>query len=334
MTLDPRELAQLVRIIDGVYEGKPPPRVGGRFGQYLRQCSRGRFEIQQLLAREGLTTAKEGWVNGAEIGPVMLCPLAPLQGSVPNDLWGPVEHLPVLSESLGAVIDLTLWTSAVAANRAHVLLSASPTPISLSGPYRWFAPSRVTPGEAEVTAAEFATHWRESRFLKATADDVSRPPHALEFVLDYRLGKPGLKVFRVLCVRIENGEISILPGLDAPARLTRFEKPTDRRLAKLRDGDVAFVLAYVEPWSSEWVVVEVEATDAAGSFNHLVTWADFQAELRDKPALTLPDLNALRTALVAARLDPPQAHEVVPGLTRRSLNRRARALVRWLRYRI
>ena len=334
MTLGDRELAQLARIIDGVYEGKPPPRVGGRFGQYLRQCSRGRFEIQQLLAREGLTTAKGGWVNGVEIGPVVLCPLAPLQGSVPNDLWGPVEHLPALSESLGAVVDLTLWTSAAAANRAHVLLSASPTPVALSGSYRWFAPSRVTPGEAEVEAAESATHWRKSRFLKATADDVSRPPHALEYILDYRLGEPGLKVFRVLCVRVEDGEISILPGLDAPGRLMRFAQPTDRRLAKLGDGDVAFVLAYVEPWSSEWVVVEVEATDPAGCFNHLVTWADFQAELRDKPALALPDLNALRAALLGAGLDPPQAHEVVPALPRRALKRRARALVRWLRYRI
>jgi hypothetical protein len=334
VTLDASELAKLAQIVDGVYQGKQVPRRSGRFGQYLRQCSRGRFEVQQLLAREGVTTAKGGWASGTEIGPVTLCPLAPLEGSVPNDLWGPVEHLPALCESLGGVVDLTLWTSAAAANRAHVLLAAGPTSLSLSGAYRWFAPSRVTPGEARVNPAEFATHWRDCRFLKATADDVSRPAHALEYVLDYRIGKPGLKVFRVLSVRVHEGEVSILPGLDAPARLTRFAHPADGRLASLRDGDVALVFAYVEPWTSDWVVIDVEVTDAAGCFNHLVTWADFQAELQEKPELALADLNGLRAALIGAGLDPPPPHELVVALSRRALNRPARALARWLRYRV
>jgi hypothetical protein len=170
--------------------------------------------------------------------------------------------------------------------------------------------------------------------LKATADDVSRPPHALEYVLDYRLGKPGLKAFRVLSVRVQEGEVFILPGLDAPARLTRFAQPTDGLLTKLRDGDVALVFAYVEPWTGDWVVIDVEITDAAGCFTHLVTWADFQAELREKPELVLADLNALRVALIGAGLDPPPAYGVVVDLPRRALNRPARALVRWLRYRI
>jgi hypothetical protein len=334
VTLDARAFAQLARIIDAVYEGKSPPRVSGRFGQYLRQCLRGRFEVQQLLAREGLRTAKAGWVDGSEVGPVTLSPFAPLRGAVPNDLWGPVEHLPALCEGLGAVVDLTLWTSAAAANRAHVLLSASPSPISLSGPYRWFAPSRVTPGEATVAVAEDATHWRNARFLKATADDASRPPHAVEYVLDYRLGNPGLKVFRVLSVLIDQGEVSVLPGLDAPARATHFARPTDARLSKLRDGDVALVLAYLEPWSRNWVVVDVETTDASGCFKHLLTWAVFQAELREKSLLSTSDLHELRTGLVRVGLDPPASQEVVVELPRRSLNRPARALHRWLRYRV
>ncbi len=328
------ELAQLSRIIDGVYEGKPPPRVGGRFGQYLRRCSRGRFEIQQLLAREGLTTTKGGWVNGAGIGPVTLSPLTPLEGSVPSKLWGPVEHLPALAEALGAVVDLTLWTSAGAANRAHVLLLGAPRPISLSGAYRWFAPSRLTPGEASVEPLDSDTNWVSARFLKATADDVSRAPHALEYVLDRRLGKPGLKVFRSLAVRADGDAFLVLPGIEAPARPLAFAEPVDRLLRDMGDGQAAIVFAYTEPWSSEWVVINVQSTDAAGCLAHVVGWADFQAEIREKPPLTAADLSMLRGGLIGAGLGPPEPHEVMGQIPPRQLTGPARALVRWLRYRV
>jgi hypothetical protein len=334
VTVSPTDLAQLARIIEGVYEGKPAPRVAGRFGQYLRRCSRGRFEVQHLLAREGLSTTKGGWVSGGQLGGVTLVPLAPLEGSVPNDIWGPVEHLPALAEALGSLIDLTLWTSASAANRAHVLLSSLMTPIALSGTYRWFAPSRLTPGEATVDAIDSQTDWQSARFLKATADDASRAPHALEYILDYRLGSPGLKVFRSLAVRAQDGAYLVLPGIDAPARPLTVARPVDARLMSLDDGELAIVFAYVEPWSSEWIVIDVRRTDAAGCLAHLVTWADFQAELRDRPGLGPSDLSALRTNLVRAGIDPPPAHEVMARVPPRELARPARALVRWLRYRV
>lgn len=333
MTLQPAELAQLVRIIDRIYEGKSHPRVSGRFGQYLRMCSRGRFEVQQLLAREGLVTTKAGWVNGLDVGDVTLSPVADLQGSVPNDLWGPVEHLPALSEELGAVVDLTLWTSATAANRAHVLLSASRTAISLSGAYRWFTPSRVTPGEARVEAVEGASTWQDARFLKATADDAARSPHALEYVLDYRLGPPSLKAFRVLAVRALQGGLTILPGLDSPARVTRFSQSSKSALWKLRDGDLALIFAYVEPWSSEWVAIDVVTIDDARCLQHTVAWLDFQAEVRDKPALVAADLTRLRAGLMSAGLNPPPVQDVIAELLPRAMNPPARALIRWLRYR-
>lgn len=333
MTLDLKELAQLARIIDGVYEGKPPPRVGGRFGQYLRRCSQGRFEIQQLLAREGLATTARGWVSGAEVGPVELAPLAPLKGAVPNDLWGPVEHLPALAESLGSVVDLTLWTSAASANRAHVALSSSLSPIRVSGTYRWFAPSRLTTGDADIDTVDADRPWTSARFLKATADDVSRSPHALEYVLDYRLGEPGLKAFRAFVVRANAGGFSILSGIDASARDIALTS-RDGRLTHISEGETAIVFAYVEPWSRDWVAIDVKPIDAAGCLAHLTTWADFKAELDERSQLTTADLAALRSALLADGLQPPDALDVVGSIPPRQLSRPARALVRWLRYRL
>lgn len=330
MTLGFEEFAQLIRIIEGVYEGKPPPRVGGRLGQYLRRCSQGRFEVQQLLAREGLRTTARGWVDGTEVGPAALIPLAPIRGSVPHELWGPVEHLPAFAEALGSVFDLTLWTTAASANRAHVLLSSSLSAISLEGTYRWFAPSRLTPGESSVHAVETDRTWSTARFLKATADDASRAPHALEYVLDYRLGGPGLKAFRTLAVQARAGRFFVLPGLDAPAREVALRGDA---LRAVREGETAIVFAYLEPWSSEWVVIDVAPTDAAGCLTHLMAWADFKAELEGRPALEAADLSLMRGSLLAAGLEPPEAFEVVGDVPPRELTRPARALVRWLRYR-
>jgi hypothetical protein len=178
-----------------------------------------------------------------------------------------------------------------------------------------------------------ALAWRDCRFLKATADDVSRPPHALEYVLDYRLGKPGLKVFRVFSVRSRQGQIEVLPGLDAPARLVSFQPPLEERLARLPESGVALAFAYLEPWGRAWQLLEVEETDARGCLQHLLTWADFQAELRGLPSLEAADLRALHLSLISAQVDAPPPHEVIVDLPQRALNPAACALVKWLRYR-
>jgi hypothetical protein len=203
----------------------------------------------------------------------------------------------------------------------------------VSGTYRWFAPSRLTTGEADIDTVGVDRPWTHARFLKATADDISRSPHALEYVLDYRLGEPGLKAFRAFVIRAAAGGYSILSGLDAAAREIALTSH-DGRLAHVGEGDTAIVFAYVEPWSREWVAIDVKPIDAAGCFEHLATWADFKAELDERPQLTAADLNTVRRAVIADGLQPPDVVDVISGLPPRQLSRPARALVRWLRYRV
>jgi hypothetical protein len=190
----------------------------------------------------------------------------------------------------------------------------------------------MTPGKAEVAPAEIGLTWSECRFLKATADDVARPPHALEYVLDYRLDRPGLKAFRVIAVRMRGGELEVLPGVDATARPVSFCQPLDGRLAKLPERAVALAFAYLEPWGRHWTLIDLKETDSRGCLQHLLTWADFQAEIRGLPPLERSDLRSLEAALAAADIDAPPSHEVLPDLPTRALNEAARALVKWLRY--
>jgi hypothetical protein len=80
-------------------------------------------------------------------------------------------------------------------------------------------------------------------------------------------------------------------------------------------------------------VIDAKPIDAAGCLVHLATWADFKAELDERSQLTTADLSALRRALLADGLQPPDVLEVIGLVPRRQLSRPVRALIRWLRYR-
>src|SRR5205814_7447099 len=60
-------------------------------------------------------------------------------------------------------------------------LFRSNTAVAFSGDYRWTPPGRMTPGEARLEACERQIRSRDARCLKAVADDLNRPPHALEY---------------------------------------------------------------------------------------------------------------------------------------------------------
>jgi hypothetical protein len=166
VNLSTEELAQLTRIVDRIYEGKPAPRARGAVGQFLRGCERGRLDVQQVLARHGLSMRDGGWVPGDEAGQITMRLLGELETAVPSEIWGPVESAPVISEQLGGVAELTLWTGARTANSVRVLFSHnSEAAVRLSGRYRWFAPSRITPGDAVAEVVDDDTHWTTARCL-------------------------------------------------------------------------------------------------------------------------------------------------------------------------
>jgi hypothetical protein len=335
VTLEPAALAQLIKIIDGIARGKPAPRVSGHVGHFLRTLESTRFDVQQLLARESVCLRADGWASGNDLGTVELTLLAELRGSVPTDRWGPVEHAPALSEELGAVLDLTLWTSARSANRAHVLAAdGKGAALELTGGYRWFPPGRLTPGDARVDdTGKEATRWRHARFLKATADDIGRAPHPLEYILDYRVGPPALKAFRVFAARRRSDAgFEVISGLVTPAR--RVDLQMASPLAEPNVGACTLVFAYREPWDAVWHAIDVAAITPAECLAHALSWADFETELTGSGRLTATDGKAIRDGLVAVGLDPPPVSHVFDmGDFERHLLPAARALTRWLRYR-
>jgi hypothetical protein len=119
-----------------------------------------------------------------------------------------------------------------------------------------------------------------------------RPPHALEYVLDYRMGPPGLK---------GTDKWEVLPGLMQSRTLevatvipeVKFEK--SERLYTL--------LMYCEPWSRAWTIVKAIAIDPEDALAHAITWADFQRELSGlaiEPAIVAGSQQALRATGLAS----------------------------------
>lgn len=333
MNLTGEELAQLVRIVDRIYEGKAAPRAHGRIGQFLRGCEHGRHDVQHLLARHGMRTRDGGWVPGDEIGPVEICLLGELKSAVPSEVWGPVETAPTLCEQLGLVTELTLWTDARAANHVRVLFARdNKATVRLTGRYRWFAPSRVTPGEASAEVVDGSTDWESARCLKAVAEDVGRPPHPLEYVLDFRLGRPGLKVFRVLAGRKTDSAFEVLPASSQAPRRIQMTAHSPELEETLATGSLCLVLASREPWDETWHAVTAKQTSEQGCFEHVISWADFRAEVLGQPRLSYQDHGAIRAALAAVGVTVDRETGLNGANLTRSLLSAAASLLRWFRF--
>ena len=334
MKLAEDELAQLVRIVNRILDGADAPRARGPVGQFLRGCEHGRRDVQHLLARNGIRTREGGWVPGDEIGSIEVRLLGDLESAVPFELYGPVETAPTLCEQLGAVTELTLWTSARAANRVRVLLARNDrATVRLEGRYRWFAPSRVTPGESSAETVDGSPSWENARCLKAVAEDVGRPPHPLEYVLDYRLGKPGFKVFRVFAGRRDDSRFEVLPATSQGSRRVEVTTHTREIEATLATGSPCLVLASREPWDETWHVIAAEPITEEGCFAHIVAWSDFRAEVLGQSRLGHGDLAAIRAALAGASIEAESKLDFTGANLTRSLVAPAASLIRWFRFR-
>jgi hypothetical protein len=237
---------------------------------------------------------------------------------------GEVADTLAISEELGVLTHFVMWLKGPVANSAYNLLRENPG-LKLDGDYRWTPPPRLTPGEARLEAGG-RVGWQDARCLKAVADDLIRPPHALEYVLDYRLGPPGLKYFRTVCAMKEGGGWEVLPALKRSIPLQLAADP-DGLLAEVANSSLVALLIYREPWSDAWTVVSAAATDGEGALSHAMTWADFQRELASSE-IDGRIIAGICDSLRAAGLQTPDFAQA--NLARRLLPL-ARHLLRWLR---
>ena len=276
MKLDAKQLADLLAILEKIDRGAIHPRVPDRIGRFLRQYERSRGDLDKLLSRCGLDRRNDAAVSGRAVGTIEVHAFLEPEVSILDFPLGEVARTVGVSEQLGGITSLAMWLKGPIANTAYTFLKRG-TAIRLSGDYRWTPPGRLTPGEASVESLTETITWQNARCLKVVADDLDRPPHALEYIVDYRLGPPSLKSFRTVCAMRTAQSWRALPGVGqgrafdaAITSSVRFDK--DRLYA---------LLIYGEPWSRGWTIVAAVPVQEEDVVAHAITWADFTAELSD-----------------------------------------------------
>lgn len=276
MKLSADQLAEVVTILEKIDAGKGLPRAPERMGRFLRQYRSGRARISEILAEQGIEARADAAVSGLHIGAIEIHPVAPTVVRVLGFPLGEVAETVAISEQLGAITNVVMWLTSPIANAAYNFLR-NDGGVRLTGDYRWTPAARLTPGESRVETSHVSVGWQDARCLKAVSDDLDRPPHAVEYFIDYRLGSPGIKYFRCVCVLLTANQVKVLPGLSQPRPL---ELAGGKKiLSELGVGKTAMLLIYREPWSNAWTIVAGIEIDSEGAAAHAIAWADFQREL-------------------------------------------------------
>jgi hypothetical protein len=319
------QLSKLLDILERIDRNEIHPQLPDRIGRFLRQYGGARVRMDQLLAARGEGRRADGAVSGSTLGAIELHSILPPEVSLLGYPFGEVAETITLSEELGSLTNLVMWLKGPVANTAFNLLRECPG-LRLSGDYRWTPPSRLTPGEALVASGGFAITWRDARCIKAVADDLTRPPHAIEYVLDYRIGPPSLKYFRCVCARKNGRGWQVLPAFTQPKTLDVAEVLPEAA-SEVRGTGLAALLIYREPWSAAWTIVRGMPIDAEDVLGHAITWADFRKEL-EATEVDGTTVRHIRESLRACGLNATTFAEL--NLTRRLLPI-SRDMLLWLR---
>lgn len=296
MKLTTTELEKLLRILEKIDKGIILPQMPDRIGRFLRQYASGRKKLDSTLAHCHVERRADAAISGRALGMIEVHSLLKPEVSLLSYPLGEVAGTLAISDQLGGLTNLTMWLKGPVANTAYNLLRQN-SALHLTGDYRWTPPARLTPGEAHLESTVGGITWQNARCLKAVADDLIRPPHALEYVLDYRIGPPSLKYFRCVCALKDRERWEVLPGLTESRAMeiaavipeVKFEK--GERLYAL--------LIYREPWSDAWTIVNAIPIEAEDALAHAVTWADFQREVSElaiEPRIVMGCCQALRVA--------------------------------------
>jgi len=248
-------------------------------GRFLRQYRDGKTQVDQVLADCGVKRRADGAVSGATLGSVNFTALSELRVSALGFPLGKIADTLTISEELGSLAYLCMWLNSPIAQAAYRRVRRFST-LTLSGDYRWSSPSRLTTGVASIEPGPVRIGWQHMRCLKAVAEDLIRPPHALEFVLDYRIGPPGLKFFRCVCAIREGAKWQVLPALADTRPLAVLGSLPDC-VATVQGAELAALLIYCEPWSRTWMIADALEIQPDDAFAHALSWADFQRELSE-----------------------------------------------------
>jgi hypothetical protein len=325
VSLTAEQFTTILEVLAKIDQGATHPRIPGHIGLFFRQYEGTGKRLDDILIRNDAARRKDGFVSGRTFDSIELHSLLEPKVSLLEFPLGEVADTLSVSEELGGLVNLVMWLKSPIANSAFNDLRNGFS-LLLSGDYRWSPGRRLTIGESQLKRSYSKLDWRNARCLKAVADDMDRPPHAMEYILDYRFGPPSLKFFRCICAVNHDGGWQVLPALTKPRPLYIASMLPD-----CMDGSdiprLALLLVYREPWSSGWTIAKGVSIEPADVLAHAITWADFKQELDGIPNDGII-VRGIRNTLRESGLATPDFADA--NLNRRMLPL-ARDIQSWLR---
>lgn len=325
MRLSSAELATVRQILEKIDRGERLPEIPGRVGRFFRQYGQAQVRVDQVCEQHHLERRADGAISGQGLEPIEVHSLFPPKVCVHSFPLGEVAETVAICEELGGLLSFVMWLKGPVANAAYNLVRAHDA-IQLSGDYRWSPTARLTPGESLLASSDRVVTWREARCLKAVADDIDRPPHALEYAYDDSFGRPGLKFFRCVAAFKHERHWQIIPAFSQAARLD-VVSAIPGALSSVNAADVATLLIFREPWSSSWTVAAGSPIGRDEAFAHAVSWSDYQYELLGSE-LSASVVSGIRENLGVSGF---LVNELSQPNLRRTLTALARTFQRWLR---
>jgi hypothetical protein len=159
---------------------------------------------------------------------------------------------------------------------------------------------------------------------------MGQPPPAAMFHVDLLTEPYGIKAFRTVAIRRDQGRWTLVPALTKAPAIAEFVFP---REMPPPETDQLLALVWTQPWEpSRWHVAEVREASGDDILAHNLSWADHKRELQGHDRLSGDQIRGLYERLHdegIKGLSIERAVQAAP-LTRR-LDPSARAYAGWLR---
>jgi len=192
----------------------------------------------------------------------------------------------------------------------------------------------VTAGTAEYLGRERSADeaWTAAAFLKATADDLSAPPHALDYIPLRISGELTLVHLRsFITAHHEDGAAWVVGG----TRIGSYKLPVGPIVSppSSRARELRMCLGIRVPEDDRWSIWKTASCTAEQALEHAVVWSGFRSWLGGSSLDESAAEQAARVALHAHGIEvgPTSHHFETVAVGRSSLSRYARALLARMR---
>lgn len=307
--LNRRDLSRIMTVLERIDAGSSPPNLSGAHGAFFRRYAAQRNQAVDMALELGIRIRRDGKLGGAPLGSITISPIDPNETrSEVKTPWGDMEQVLVLCPELSAMVVFRTWMSSASGRDALRILRTleDGEVMRVDGDFLWSPPGTITAGTADFDYKKNSdVSWKTAPYIKATGDDLFSPAHTLELRRVDLAGRAVLAQFRCIVLISDESHQALAPCLLTGPKLISISAPMAPGQSWMpSEGELAFALAFREPWDDTWRIWRYEPATPEQAELHLNDWLKFYRSLNQSFAAELDDsTQAVRHALQSVGID-------------------------------